>query len=64
MSKSNANEVVLRHVQTEATGKYKCEVSSDAPNFYTMYVSGYLYVIGMYLCMVQKMIELIKLYWY
>lgn len=45
LSKSNANEVVLRHVQPEVTGKYKCEVSSDAPNFYTLTVSGSLYII-------------------
>ncbi|KAK9871060.1 hypothetical protein WA026_011341 [Henosepilachna vigintioctopunctata] len=45
LSKSNSNEVVLRHVQPDVTGRYKCEVSSDSPNFYTMMVSGYLYVI-------------------
>ncbi|KAL3278941.1 hypothetical protein HHI36_016459 [Cryptolaemus montrouzieri] len=46
LSKSNSNEVVLRHVQPDVTGRYKCEVSSDAPNFYTLMVSSYLYVIG------------------
>ncbi|KAJ8976363.1 hypothetical protein NQ317_013274 [Molorchus minor] len=45
LSKSNPNEVVLRNVQAEVTGRYKCEVSSDAPNFYTHIVSSYMYVI-------------------
>ncbi|VEN38596.1 unnamed protein product [Callosobruchus maculatus] len=44
-SKSNPYEVVLRNVQPEATGKYKCEVSSDAPNFYTVMESAYLFVV-------------------
>ncbi|KYB28502.1 hypothetical protein TcasGA2_TC031360 [Tribolium castaneum] len=47
LSKSSPNEVVLRNVQPEVTGRYKCEVSSDAPNFYTFIVSGYMYVIGL-----------------
>ncbi|XP_044262275.1 uncharacterized protein LOC123009820 [Tribolium madens] len=45
LSKSSPNEVVLRNVQPEVTGRYKCEVSSDSPNFYTFIVSGYMYVI-------------------
>ncbi|XP_063906104.1 uncharacterized protein LOC135124812 [Zophobas morio] len=45
LSKSSSNEVVLRNVQPEVTGRFKCEVSSDAPNFYTFIVSGYMYVI-------------------
>ncbi|KYB28501.1 hypothetical protein TcasGA2_TC031360 [Tribolium castaneum] len=49
LSKSSPNEVVLRNVQPEVTGRYKCEVSSDAPNFYTFIVSGYMYVIGLIL---------------
>nr|CAI5861118.1 unnamed protein product [Callosobruchus analis] len=47
-SKSNPYEVVLRNVQPEATGKYKCEVSSDAPNFYTVMESAYLFVVSKY----------------
>ncbi|KAJ8917981.1 hypothetical protein NQ315_011434, partial [Exocentrus adspersus] len=45
LSKSTPNEVVLRDVQPEVSGKYKCEVSSDAPNFYTYQDSGYMHVI-------------------
>ncbi|KAF7283581.1 uncharacterized protein LOC143194125 [Rhynchophorus ferrugineus] len=45
LSKSNANEVVLRDVQREVTGLYRCEVSTDMPNFYTMIVSSYMYVV-------------------
>ncbi|CAG9815686.1 unnamed protein product [Phaedon cochleariae] len=45
LGKSSPNKLVLRNVQIEASGKYKCEVSSDAPNFYTYMQSGYMYVI-------------------
>ncbi|CAH1129941.1 unnamed protein product [Ceutorhynchus assimilis] len=45
LSKSTPNEVVLRNVQPEVTGRYKCEVSSDAPYFDTKWNSGYIYVI-------------------
>lgn len=48
LSKSTPNEVVLRNVQPAVTGRYKCEVSTDSPNFYTHMVSGYMYVIGKY----------------
>ncbi|KAG5894510.1 hypothetical protein JTB14_026893 [Gonioctena quinquepunctata] len=48
MQKSSPFKVVLRNVQPEVTGRYKCEVSSDAPNFYTHMQSGYMYVIGKY----------------
>uniref|UniRef100_A0A6P7F3H7 Uncharacterized protein LOC114325523 n=1 Tax=Diabrotica virgifera virgifera TaxID=50390 RepID=A0A6P7F3H7_DIAVI len=43
--KSTPNNLVLKNVQPEVTGRYKCEVSSDAPNFYTLMQSGYMYVI-------------------
>ncbi|CAH0559288.1 unnamed protein product [Brassicogethes aeneus] len=45
LSKSTENEVVLRNVQPEMSGRYKCEVSTDSPNFYTQIVTGYMYVI-------------------
>nr|CAH7741615.1 unnamed protein product [Callosobruchus chinensis]CAH7760292.1 unnamed protein product [Callosobruchus chinensis] len=48
LGKSTPYEVVLKNVQPEVTGKYKCEVSSDAPNFYTYMEAGYMYVIGEY----------------
>ncbi|CAG9858033.1 unnamed protein product [Phyllotreta striolata] len=43
--KSTHKNLVLKNVQPEVTGRYKCEVSSDAPNFYTYMQSGYMYVI-------------------
>ncbi|XP_074033989.1 uncharacterized protein [Leptinotarsa decemlineata] len=45
LNKSSATLVVLKNMQLEGTGRYKCEVSSDAPNFYTQMQSGYMYVI-------------------
>ncbi|KAG5873861.1 hypothetical protein JTB14_025478 [Gonioctena quinquepunctata] len=44
-NRSDSNRVVLKEVQPEVTGKYKCEVSTDAPNFYTVMDSGYMYVV-------------------
>ena len=31
MSKSNAEQVVLKKVQINSSGHYKCEVSKDCP---------------------------------
>ncbi|XP_030748064.1 uncharacterized protein LOC115876432 [Sitophilus oryzae] len=45
LSKSNANELILRDVQPKISGRYKCEVTSDAPNFYTKMAAGMMYVI-------------------
>ncbi|XP_017781776.1 PREDICTED: uncharacterized protein LOC108566424, partial [Nicrophorus vespilloides] len=46
LAKSNENSIVLRNLKPEHTGRYRCEVSSDAPNFYTMTVEGFMYVLG------------------
>ncbi|XP_031328692.1 uncharacterized protein LOC116159757 isoform X2 [Photinus pyralis] len=47
LSNSSPNQVVLRDVQTISTGRYRCEVSTDAPNFFTNIETGYMYVIKM-----------------
>ncbi|XP_046388022.1 uncharacterized protein LOC124157390 [Ischnura elegans] len=39
-NKSNAHQVVLRHVTPAISGRYSCEVSADAPSFHTALVSG------------------------
>lgn len=46
MNKSNHTHLVLTNVQPETNGKYKCEVSTEAPNFYTLMAMQYLYVVG------------------
>lgn len=43
-NRSDANRVVLKDVQPNHTGKYRCEVSGDSPWFNTVVVSGYMYV--------------------
>ncbi|XP_066253810.1 uncharacterized protein [Euwallacea similis] len=45
LSRSSANEVVLLDVHSSATGRYKCEVSTDAPNFYTKFSTSLIYVV-------------------
>ncbi|GJQ72683.1 hypothetical protein Trydic_g1341 [Trypoxylus dichotomus] len=47
IGKSTPNTVVLRNVQQNMTGKYGCEVSTDAPNFYTLLTSAYMFVVQM-----------------
>ena len=44
VSESGANKVVLRDVQMELSGKYRCEVSADAPTFHTEVVTSHLHV--------------------
>lgn len=43
-SRSDAHQVVIKDVQPNHTGKYRCEVSGDYPFFNTVIVSGYMYV--------------------
>lgn len=43
---SGPDRVVLRDVNLDMTGKYKCEVTSDAPDFETKSDVTQLHVIG------------------
>ncbi|XP_017881182.1 uncharacterized protein LOC108625593 [Ceratina calcarata] len=43
-NRSDAYRVVLKDVQPNNSGKYRCEVSADSPSFNTMTVSTYMYV--------------------
>ncbi|XP_054268683.1 uncharacterized protein LOC128990628 isoform X2 [Macrosteles quadrilineatus] len=45
ISASGPTKVVLRDVQKSLSGKYRCEVSADAPNFHTQVVSTHMHVI-------------------
>lgn len=42
---SDRNQVVLNNVQVAISGKYRCEVSADAPSFQTLFGSGSLRVV-------------------
>uniref|UniRef100_A0A146LXC9 Ig-like domain-containing protein n=1 Tax=Lygus hesperus TaxID=30085 RepID=A0A146LXC9_LYGHE len=44
---SGPKMVVLRDIQMELAGRYRCEVSSDAPNFHTEVVSAHMHVVHM-----------------
>ncbi|XP_039291969.1 uncharacterized protein LOC111049365 [Nilaparvata lugens] len=48
VSKSGRGKVVLREIGTDLAGKYRCEVSADAPNFDTEVVSGFMQVVREY----------------
>lgn len=48
ISASGPDRVVLRDVQKELAGKYRCEVSADAPNFHTQVVSTHMHVVREY----------------
>nr|XP_031837735.1 uncharacterized protein LOC116429205 isoform X1 [Nomia melanderi] len=43
-NRSDAHRVVLKDVQPNHTGKYRCEVSGDSPSFNTVVVFGYMHV--------------------
>lgn len=47
-NRSDANRVVLKDVQSNHTGKYRCEVSGDSPTFNTITVFAYMYVASKY----------------
>ncbi|CAH0392752.1 unnamed protein product [Bemisia tabaci] len=46
VSLSGAKQVVLKDVKMELAGKYRCEVSADAPSFHTVMVSAHMHVVG------------------
>ncbi|XP_039291971.1 uncharacterized protein LOC111049505 [Nilaparvata lugens] len=54
MNRSGKDRVVLMEVGPDLAGKYRCEVSADAPNFHTKVVSAHMQVI---LQMLQKLIQ-------
>lgn len=43
---SNASHVLLKAVESNISGKYKCEVSADAPSFHTELQIGEMEVVG------------------
>jgi hypothetical protein len=46
-SASNATCVVLEHVPRSISGRYSCEVSADAPSFFTSMQTAYLQVVDL-----------------
>lgn len=46
IKKSNASSVLLTALDPSHSGKYRCEVSADAPSFHTSIVTGDLEVVG------------------
>lgn len=46
VSLSGAKQVVLKDVKMELAGKYRCEVSADAPSFHTVMVSAHMHVVA------------------
>jgi len=48
VSESGPNQVVLRQVTPELDGKYRCEVSADAPTFHTQIVAAWMHVVRTY----------------
>lgn len=44
--KSGPHQVVLMDLTPAMSGRYRCEVSADAPSFDTAMVGGYLTVVG------------------
>lgn len=49
VSRSTSQQVVLREASRALAGRYRCEVSADAPSFHTQVRSAYIHVVGEYL---------------
>ncbi|CAK1604325.1 unnamed protein product [Parnassius mnemosyne] len=47
VSRSGAQQVVLREATRGLSGRYRCEVSADAPFFHTVYKSAFMRVIDL-----------------
>lgn len=47
VSRSGAQQVVLRGATRRLSGRYRCEVSADAPFFHTVYKSAYMRVVDL-----------------
>ncbi|XP_066591260.1 uncharacterized protein [Prorops nasuta] len=47
VNRSDAHRVVLKDVQPNHSGKYRCEVSAESPSFITVMVSGYMHVVNL-----------------
>lgn len=45
-SLSIGSNVTITEVETAWSGKFSCEVSSDAPDFHTVVVSGEMEIVG------------------
>ncbi|XP_008205979.1 beaten path Ic isoform X2 [Nasonia vitripennis] len=45
LNKSDEHTVVLKNVEADLAGKYRCEVSTDAPTFITRMESSYMHVV-------------------
>ena len=43
---SNHQQVQLRHVELHTAGRYKCEVSADAPKFKSIEKEAFMEVVG------------------
>ncbi|CAH2107677.1 unnamed protein product [Euphydryas editha] len=48
VSRSTSQQVVLRDATRALAGRYRCEVSADAPSFHTQVRSAYIHVVGEY----------------
>lgn len=46
MNNSTENQVVLKSVNLSSTGRYRCEVSAEAPSFQTVSDHGDMVVVG------------------
>lgn len=48
-AKSDNHSVILINVEPNMAGKYRCEVSTDGPDFLTKIQSGYMHVVSEYI---------------
>ncbi|KPI98102.1 hypothetical protein RR46_11223 [Papilio xuthus] len=56
ISKSSSQQVVLREATRALAGRFRCEVSADAPSFHTQVRSAYIHVVDydLYVCQISS----------
>lgn len=54
LSVSNATQVTVRNVGFSLSGNFTCEVSADAPTFYTGIATNVLKVVGKYITFIYN----------
>ena len=55
---SNATHVTLRNVGFNLSGNFTCEVTADAPSFYTATATNFLQVVGEFTALIGSLVHI------
>lgn len=54
MKRSNESQVLLTGLKLQSSGRYRCEVSAEAPSFQTVSEHGDMITVGEYIFVITK----------